>query len=103
MDISKLMKQAQKMQEAMVKMQSDLNLQVVEGSAGGGAVTVTMTGGMEVQSVRIKPEAVDPNDIETLEDLVTAAVKDAVSKASALASNQMGQVTGGLKIPGLGF
>ncbi len=103
MDISKLMKQAQKMQEAMVKMQSDLNLQVVEGSAGGGVVTVTMTGGMEVQSVRIKPEAVDPNDIETLEDLVTAAVKDAVSKASALASNQMGQVTGGLKIPGLGF
>jgi hypothetical protein len=101
MDMNKLMKQAQKMQEAMLKMQEDLGSQVVEGTAGGGAVTVTITGGMDVTSVKIKPEAVDPDDVETLEDLVLAAVKDALGKASALANNQMGSITGGLKLPGM--
>lgn len=101
MDMNKLMKQAQKMQEAMLKMQEDLGSQVVEGTAGGGAVTVTATGGMEVTGVKIKPEAVDPDDIETLEDLVLAAVKDALGKANALAQGQMGSITGGLKLPGM--
>lgn len=101
MDFNKLMKQAQKMQEAMVKMQEDLGSQIVTGTAGGGAVTVTITGSMEVTSVKIKPEAVDPEDVETLEDLVLGAVKDAVSKANALASSQMNGITGGLKLPGM--
>jgi hypothetical protein len=103
MDINKMMKQAQKMQEAMLKMQEDLGSQTVEGTAGGGAVVVTATGGMEITSVKIKPEAVDPEDVETLEDLVLAAVKDALGKANALASNQMNSITGGLKLPGMGF
>lgn len=103
MDMNKLMKQAQKMQEAMLKAQEDLASQTVEGSAGGGVVTVTATGGLEVTSVRIKPEAVDPDDIETLEDLVLAAVKDALGKANALAQSQMNSLTGGMKLPGMGF
>lgn len=101
--MGKLMKQAQKMQEAMAKMQEDLGSQEVEGTAGGGAVTIKMTGSMEVTGVKIKAEAVDPEDIETLEDLVLAAVKDATAKASALASNQMGAITGGMKLPGMNF
>jgi hypothetical protein len=103
MDIGKLMKQAQKMQEAMQQMQADLGAQAVEGTAGGGAVTVTMTGNQEVTAVKIKPEAVDPEDVETLEDLVLAALKDAREKVEALAQAQMGSVTGGLNIPGLKF
>lgn len=100
MDMGKLMKQAQKMQEAMMKMQEDLGSQTVEGTAGGGAVTITMTGGMEVMAVKIKPEAVDPDDVETLEDLVLGALKDAKSKVDAMTQNSMGSVTGGMKIPG---
>lgn len=103
MDMGKLMKQAQKMQEAMQKMQEDLGSQVIEGTSGGGVVTVTMTGGMECTGVKIKPEAVDPEDVETLEDLVLAAIKDAMGKANALANSQMGSITGGMKLPGMGF
>ncbi len=100
MDMGKLMKQAQKMQEAMMKMQEDLGSQTFEGTAGGGAVTITMTGGMDLSAVKIKPEAVDPDDVETLEDLVLAAFKDAKSKVDAMTQNQMGSVTGGMKLPG---
>lgn len=103
MDMGKLMKQAQKMQEAMQKMQEDLSTRTVEGTAGGGAVSVTMTGSMDVTAVSIKPEAVDPEDVETLEDLVLAALKDAKSKVDAMAQSQMGAVTGGMNIPGLKF
>jgi DNA-binding YbaB/EbfC family protein len=103
MDMGKLMKQAQKMQEAMQKMQEDLSTRTVEGTAGGEAVIVTMTGSMDVTAVRIKPEAVDPADVETLEDLVLAALKDAKAKVDALAQSQMGAVTGGMNIPGLKF
>ena len=100
MDMGKLMKQAQKMQEAMLKMQEDLGSQVVEGTAGGGAVTVQATGSLEITKVTIQKEAVDPDDVETLEDLVLAAVKDALGKANALAQGQMGSITGGMKLPG---
>lgn len=103
MDMGKLMKQAQKMQEAMQKMQEDLSTQTVEGTAGGGAVSVTMTGSMDITAVHIKPEAVDPEDVETLEDLVLAALKDAKGKVDAMAQSQMGAVTGGMNIPGLKF
>lgn len=103
MDMGKLMKQAQKMQEAMQQMQADLASKAVEGTAGGGAVTVTMTGSQEVTAVKIKPEAVDPEDVETLEDLVLAAFKDAREKIEAMTQAQMGSVTGGLNLPGLKF
>lgn len=103
MDMGKLMKQAQKMQEAMMKMQEDLSSQSVDGTAGGGAVTITMSGAMEVTAVKIKQEAVDPDDVETLEDLVLAAIKDAKSKVDALSQSQMGSITGGMKIPGMNF
>lgn len=101
MDMGKLMKQAQKMQEAMMKAQEELAQKSVEGTAGGGAVTVVATGGMEVTAIKIKPEAVDPDDVETLEDLVLAAVRDALGKANELAQSQMGGITGGMKLPGM--
>jgi DNA-binding YbaB/EbfC family protein len=103
MDMAKMMKQAQKMQEALLKAQEDLGSQSVEGTAGGGAVTVTANGHKEITGIRIKPEAVDPEDVETLEDLVLAAVKDAQTKAAGLAESSMGSITGGMGMPGLGF
>lgn len=103
MDMAKMMKQAQKMQEALLKAQEDLGSQTVEGTAGGGAVTVTANGHKEITAIRIKPEAVDPDDVETLEDLVIAAVKDAQAKAASLAESSMGSITGGMGMPGLGF
>jgi DNA-binding YbaB/EbfC family protein len=103
MDMNKLMKQAQKMQEAMLAMQEDLSNKTVEGTSGGGAVTVSVTGGMKLASVQIKPEAVDPEDIETLEDLVLSAVNNALEKANEMANSQMGSITGGMKLPGMGF
>lgn len=103
MDMGKLMKQAQKMQAAASKLQEDLNLQVVSGSAGGGAVVVEMTGGLEPKSVTITKAAVDPEDVETLEDLVLAALKDAVSKAQNLQNSQMSGLMGGMGgLPGFG-
>jgi DNA-binding YbaB/EbfC family protein len=103
MDMAKMMKQAQKMQEALLKAQEDLGSQSVEGTAGGGAVTATANGHKEITAIRIKPEAVDPEDVETLEDLVLAAVKDAQAKASNLAESSMGSITGGMGLPGMGF
>lgn len=103
MDMAKMMKQAQKMQEALLKAQEDLGSKSVEGTAGGGAVSVTANGHKEITAVRIKPEAVDPDDVETLEDLVLAAVKDAQAKAAALAESSMGSITGGMGLPGMGF
>lgn len=100
MDLNKMLKQAQKMQEAMGKVQADLANRTVEGSSGGGAVIVVATGAQEIKAIRIKPEAVDPEDVETLEDLVLTAVRDALQKASALAQQEMGSVTGGLNLPG---
>ncbi len=102
MDLSKMMKQAQKMQEDLARAQESLMTQTVEGTAGGGVVAVTANGHREIVAVRIKPEAVDPDDIETLEDLVLAAVRDAQTKAAALAQDQLGGIAGGLGgMPGL--
>lgn len=101
MDLSKMMKQAQKMQEDLAKAQEDLLNKTVEGTAGGGVVTVTCNGHREVTAVKIKPEAVDPDDVETLEDLVLAAVRDGQTKAAALAQQQLGGITGGLNLPGM--
>jgi DNA-binding YbaB/EbfC family protein len=94
-------KLAQKMQADMAKAQDELAVATVEGTAGGGAVVVVMTGTQECKSVRIKKDAVDPEDVETLEDLVRAATADALGKSKQLAADRLGGLTGGLKIPGL--
>lgn len=101
MNYNKMMKQVQEMQKQMVKAQEELAAEEVEASAGGGMVTVKVTGDLKVTSISISPEAVDPDDPEMLEDLVTAAVNEAVRSAQELASQKMGGLTGGLNIPGL--
>ena len=99
--MNQMMKQVKKMQEQMMKAQEELGNQTVEGSAGGGVVTVTVNGHKQVKSIVIKPEAVDPDDVEMLQDLVLAAVNDALTKAEEMANQNMGKFTGGMKIPGL--
>jgi len=96
-----LMKQAQKMQQEMAKVQEELADETVEASAGGGTVTVTVSGALEVRAVKINPEAVDPEDVEMLEDLVAAATNEALKAAQDLAASKMSRVTGGMSIPGL--
>jgi DNA-binding YbaB/EbfC family protein len=95
-----LMRQMQKMQERLAKAQEELHNTSVQGSAGGGAVTVTVTGGLQVQSVKIAPEVVDPGDAEMLEDLVTAALNEALEKVQALQTDSMAGLAGGLRLPG---
>jgi nucleoid-associated protein EbfC len=100
--VNQMMKQVQKMQADMAAAQDALAEATVEGSAGGGMVKVVVTGGGEVQSVRISPEVVDPEDVEMLEDLVLAAVGDGLRRARDLAAEKMGGVTGDLDLGGLG-
>jgi DNA-binding YbaB/EbfC family protein len=94
------MKQAQKMQQQVASAQAELAETDLEGTAGGGLVTVTMTGLGEVKSVRIDPKAVDPDDVETLEDLVVAALHNAAEAVRQLTEEKMGPVSGGLTLPG---
>jgi DNA-binding YbaB/EbfC family protein len=96
-----IMKQAQQMQQKMLKMQEEMGERTVEASVGGGMVTVVANGRSEVISVKIEPQAVDPDDIEMLEDLVLAGVNEALRKAQELMANEMTKLTGGMKIPGL--
>ena len=96
-----IMQQAQKLQAQLAKAQKELSTLTVEGSSGGGAVKVTMNGQQKIQSVKISPEAVNPDDIELLEDLVLAAVSEATTKSQEAAAKHLGGLTGGLKIPGL--
>jgi len=100
-DIQKMMKEAQKIQKSLLDAQSELEEKEVEGSSGGGVVKVVITGKHIVKSVSISKEAVDPEDIETLEDLVTAALNDAINKANELVTEHLSSITGGLKIPGM--
>lgn len=100
-NMNQMMKQVKKMQEQMLKAQEELGGKTIEGSSGGGVVTVEVNGHKKVLSINIKPEAVDPDDVEMLQDLVLTAVNDALSKADELANNDMGKFTGGMKIPGL--
>jgi len=95
------MKMIQQMQQRLMKAQEELGNETVEGTAGGGAVTVTMNGHLKALAVKIEPSAVDPDDVELLEEMVLAAVGDAVQKAQDLAAQRMQAITGGLKIPGL--
>src|SRR5437667_9415018 len=101
MNINKLMKQAQKMQEQMAKTQAELENKTVEVSAGGGKVKVTANGAGDVIAIKIDKEVVDPEDVEFLEELVLSAVKQAVEQGKALTQSEMSRVTGGLSIPGL--
>jgi hypothetical protein len=98
-DLRDLQRMAKEMQAGMERAQAQLADETVEGTAGGGAVTVVMTGTQEAQSVRIAPDAVDPTDVETLQDLVLAATRDALAKSKELASAKLGGITGGLKLP----
>ncbi len=96
-----MMKQAQKMQAQILKIQEEMAERSVEASSGGGMVTVTANGKQEVLSIRIEPEVVDPDDIDMLQDLVAAAVNEALKKAQEMVSEEMAKVTGGLQLPGL--
>src|ERR671935_3296149 len=95
-NLNQMMKQVQQMQADMAKAQEELKNEVVEASAGGGTVTVKITGGLELREVRIDPEAVDPDDVEMLQDLVLAATNEALRSAQELAANKMGAAAGGL-------
>ena len=101
MNFGSMMKQAQKMQAKMAQVQEDLKNEVLETSAGGGMVKVTITGDMQIKSIAIDPAAVDPDDVDMLQDMVTAAVNEAIRSAQELASSRMGEVTNGVNIPGL--
>lgn len=98
-DLRDMQRLAREMQANMERAQAELAETTVEGSAGGGAVVVAMTGTQEVRSVRIAPDAVDPSDVETLQDLVLAAVSDALTRSKDLAAQRLGGITGGLKLP----
>ncbi|MCH3942899.1 MAG: YbaB/EbfC family nucleoid-associated protein [Atopobiaceae bacterium] len=101
MNMQQMMKQARKMQEQLAVAQDKLKDIEVSASAGGGMVKVTATGEMTVTSISIDPEAIDPDDVELLQDMVLAAVNDALAQAQEAANRQMGAVTGGMSIPGL--
>jgi DNA-binding YbaB/EbfC family protein len=97
----KMMRQAQELQKNMMKMQEELESATVESSVGGGVVTAVVSGKMRLESLTIEPEAVTPDDVEMLQDLVLAAVNDGMEKAQDMVSSRMSSLTGGLKIPGL--
>ena len=96
------LKQAQQMQAQISKAQAELAEMRTEGSAGGGAVKVVLVGGSTLESIQISPEAVDPEDVEILQDLIVAAVNNAVTAAQHQTSEKMSSITGGLNVPGLG-
>ncbi|HZK37889.1 MAG TPA: YbaB/EbfC family nucleoid-associated protein [Clostridia bacterium] len=100
-NMGSMMKQVQKMQKQMEQTQAELEEKVLETSAGGGAVSVKITGKKEIVGIEIKPEAVDPDDIEMLQDLIMAAVNEAIRAAEDMAASEMGKITGNMNIPGL--
>lgn len=100
-NMQSMIKQAQKMQEDMASLQEDLDAREYEVKAGGGVVTVKINGKLEVLSIGIEPEVVDPDDIETLSDILVAAVNEAIKKVSDTNASEMGKLTGGLNVPGM--
>ncbi len=98
-NMSGMMKKMQKLQADMTKMQEDLKKKTVDVSAGGGAVKVVMNGEKNIQSLHIDPAAVDPEDVEMLQDLISAAVNEAVKKVDDMMASEMGKLTGGLNLP----
>lgn len=103
MDMQKMLKQAKKMQQQLADVQDGLKDVVVEATAGGGMVKATMSGDGVLQSITIDPQALDPEDVELLQDMIVAAVNEASTNASDVANQRMGAITGGLNIPGLSF
>ncbi len=101
MNMQQVMKQARKMQEQLAAAQEDLKTQTVDASAGGGMVKVTVNGDMELTKLEIDPEACDAEDVEMLQDMIMAAVNEALRGVNELANKQMGAITGGINIPGL--
>lgn len=97
----RMLKQAQQLQKRMEQMQEELQTRTVDGSAGGGAVTVTVTGKMRLESIAIDPDVIDPDDVELLQDMVLAAANDGLQKAEEMVGGEMASLTGGMKIPGL--
>lgn len=100
--MNKFMRQAQELQAKLAKAQEELSNLTLEASSGGGVVTVAIDGQQNIQSVKISPEVVNPDDVELLEDLVLTAVREAITKSQEAATQNLGGLTGGLKIPGLG-
>lgn len=101
MNIQQMMKQAQKMQSKMAQVQEDLKAESIETSAGGGAVKVTITGDLAIKSISIDPSLLDPEEIDMVQDILTAAINEAIRSAQELGSQRMSEVTGGMNIPGL--
>lgn len=101
MDMNRMMQQAQQAAQEMQQIQEELGRTTIEGTAGGGMVTATVTGTREVQGIKISPEAVDPDDTEMLEDLIVAALQDAMDKAEKLSNDKLGPLTSGLNLPGI--
>ena len=100
-NMQSMLKQAQKMQEDMQAMQAELEEREYEVAAGGGVVNVKINGKKEILSVKIEPEVVDPDDVETLEDLITAAVNEAIKKVESASAEEMQKITGGIGLPGM--
>ena len=100
-NMQSMIRQAQKMQEEMMKAQEELSEKTVDASVGGGVVTVVVNGKKELVSIDIKPEAVDPDDVEMLQDMIISAVNEAMRKADDMANASMSRITGGMNIPGL--
>lgn len=100
-NMNRMMKQVQKMQADMARVQEELGEKTVDATVGGGMVTVVANGHQEVVSISIEPDAVDPEDVDMLQDLVLAAVNEALRAAKEMANDELGKVTGGLNIPGL--
>jgi DNA-binding YbaB/EbfC family protein len=100
-DMNKMLKQVQRLQADMAKLQEELKERVVEATAGGGAVRVEVTGGQELRSITLRPEVVDPEDIEMLQDLIVAAVNEGLRRSQELVREEMMRLTGGLGLPGL--
>lgn len=100
-DMGSIMKQAQKLQQKMASLQDELGDKTVEGSAGGGMVKVVVNGRQQLLSIAIEKEVVDPEDVDMLQDMILAAVNDGINKSQLMVSEEMGKVTGGMKIPGL--
>ncbi|MBR6675782.1 MAG: YbaB/EbfC family nucleoid-associated protein [Clostridia bacterium] len=102
-NMQSMIKQAQKMQEDMAALQEDLDAREYEVKAGGGAVCVKINGKLEVSNIEIDPDVVDPDDVETLQDILTAAVNEAIKTVNETNSNEMGKITGNLNMGGLGM
>lgn len=99
--MNQMIRQAQKMQEQITELQADIEAREFTATAGGGVVEVTLNGKKEIKTLNLKPEVVDPEDIETLQDLIIAAINEAVSNIEATTETEMSKITGGVPIPGM--